>query len=412
MRVLIGAFGDPGHAFPAIALARALHEREHEVLVQTWKRWQPYVEREGIGFDPSPEYDVFPTRSHPLKPYEAVVRATAETRPLVREFAPDVVVNDILTLAPALAAELEGRPRATLVPHVYPPTQRGLPAYGLGAMPPTSRAGRAAWRALSKPMNFGVARGRDQLNETRRRLGLPPTPHSYGGMSRELTLVATFPQLEYVRRWPDHVYVSGPLVWEPPHGPTDPPPGNKPLVLVAPSTSQDQRQTMLVTALRALANLPVRVLATYNRRPPPGRVAVPANARLVEWVSYSQTMPLADLVLCHGGHGTMARALSCGKPVVVVPGAGDMAENAARLQWAGAGLALPRRLMTAAMLRWVVQRGLEEPDFAARARELAQWASANDGAATAAALIEWRFGRAGQPPVLGSNSMSSAASRS
>ena len=127
------------------------------------------------------------------------MRAATDSRPLVREFDPELVVNDILTLAPALAAELEGRRRVTVVPHFYPPTGDGLPQYGLGAMPPTTPAGRRFWRAMSGPTGVGVERGRRELNETRRRLGLAPISHSYGGMSRELTLVATFPQLEYPR---------------------------------------------------------------------------------------------------------------------------------------------------------------------------------------------------------------------
>jgi hypothetical protein len=48
------------------------------------------------------------------------VHAARETRPEVRAFAPDYVVADILTAAPALAAELEGVPVATLVPHGHP----------------------------------------------------------------------------------------------------------------------------------------------------------------------------------------------------------------------------------------------------------------------------------------------------
>ena len=84
-------------------------------------------------------------------------------------------------------------------------------------------------------------------------------------------------------------------------------------------------------------------------------------------------MPLADLVICHGGHGTIARALSCGKPLVVVPAAGDMAENATRVAWSGAGLALPMRFSGATTIRWAVQRVLENPSFAARARELGAW---------------------------------------
>ena len=44
MRILLGAFGDPGHAFPVIALGRALRERGHEVVLQTWQRWRRDVE--------------------------------------------------------------------------------------------------------------------------------------------------------------------------------------------------------------------------------------------------------------------------------------------------------------------------------------------------------------------------------
>src|SRR5687767_11109790 len=117
MRIFVGAFGDAGHAFPAIALGRSLVRRGHQVAIETWTKWQPHVEVEGMRFYAAPEYQVFPARERPLKPYEAVVRAVGETAPAIRDFRPDVAVNDVLTLAPALAAELEGVPVATLVPH-------------------------------------------------------------------------------------------------------------------------------------------------------------------------------------------------------------------------------------------------------------------------------------------------------
>ena len=85
MRALLGAFGDPGHAFPMLALGRALRARGHDVLLQTGARWEADAEREGLRFSPAPEYPVFPTQERPLKPYEAVVRATGDTLPLVRE---------------------------------------------------------------------------------------------------------------------------------------------------------------------------------------------------------------------------------------------------------------------------------------------------------------------------------------
>jgi UDP:flavonoid glycosyltransferase YjiC (YdhE family) len=109
---------------------------------------------------------------------------------------------------------------------------------------------------------------------------------------------------------------------------------------------------------------------------------------LVEWLSYSQTMPGCALVICHAGHGTMARALACGVPVLAVPHVGDMAENAARLDWAGAGVRLPWRLLSPRTLRLAVRRALSDPGLAARAQALRDWAAANDGAARAAALVE------------------------
>jgi UDP:flavonoid glycosyltransferase YjiC (YdhE family) len=392
LRILIGAFGDPGHAFPAIAVGKALVERGHEVTLETWSRWQVDVEREGMRFAAAPEYQVFPTRERPLKPYAAAARAAGETRPLVRELRPHVVVNDVLTLAPALAAELESRARATLVPHFYPPSAPGLPPSGLGAMPPRSNVGRTAWRFTARRLGKGVERGRRELNETRRRVGLPALEHLYGGISDQMCLVATFPQLEYPRSWPEGVHVTGPVAWEPPADPVEVPAGDGPLILIAPSTSQDREERLLRAALAGLAKLPVRVLAARNRHPGrPGaqwRSPVPDNARLVDWISYSQVMPQSDIVVCHGGHGTMVRALASGAAVVTVPASGDMGENGVRAQWAGAGLNLPARFLSPATLRWAVQSVLERPELAARARELSDWADQNDGAVNAAVLVE------------------------
>ena len=52
-RVLLGAFGDPGHAFPAIALGRELVARGHDVAMQTWARWGAHERAEGIELLPA-----------------------------------------------------------------------------------------------------------------------------------------------------------------------------------------------------------------------------------------------------------------------------------------------------------------------------------------------------------------------
>ena len=359
------------------------------MCLETWSKWREHVEREGMRFAPAPEYDVFPTLERPLKPYQAAVRASSETGALIEEFDPEVVVADILTVAAALAAEVAGRPWVTLVPHVLPVFERGWPPYSIGARIPRTPVGRLLWRSMDPLLRAGLEQGRTQLNDSRARVGLPPLEHSHGGISRTLTLVGTFPQLEYPRRVPEPwARVTGPLMWEQPFGDVEPPPGEGPLVLVAPSTAQDRDQGMLRAALDGLAGERVRVLATTNRRPPPTPIDVPANARLVDWVSYARTMPLCDAVITHGGHGTVMRALASGVPVVACPDAGDMAENAARVAWAGVGVSLPRRLVSPRGIRLAVRRLLADPGYARRARELRAWAELNDGAERAADEVE------------------------
>ena len=348
-------------------------------------------------FAAAPEYEVFPTRDAPLKPYVAAVRAAGSTREVIRSCDPDVVVADIITSAASLAAQAEGRAWATLIPHVMPTGEPGFPIYSIGAVYPRTALGRRIWARVRPIVMTGEEQGRVELNGARERLGLPPLSETHGGISRELAIVATFPQLEYPRsQGLPGMRVTGPLMWEQPFGDVELPPGEDPLVLVAPSTSQDPELRLVRAALEGLADAPVRVLATRNRRGTPAAdaagtgppIPVPPNARLVDWVSYSRTMPLCDAVICHAGHGTVARSLASGVPVVACPHAGDMAENAARIRWARVGVSLPRRFTTARGVRLAVRRLLGDPTYRRRAEELRDWAAENDGARAAADAVE------------------------
>jgi len=388
LRIYLGAFGDPGHAFPMLALGEALTARGHAVALQTWRRWEEPARAAGIAFAAAPEYQVFPTLERPLEPYQAAARAALATVPSVRSFAPDIAVSDVITPAPALAAELCGVPVGTLVPHVHPWSAPGFPPYSIGARLPRTRVGSWWWRRFDGVVANGLERGRREYNDCRARLGLPPLPWLHSGLSRGLTLIGTLPQLEYPRRWEPWLRVVGPLLWEPPGEHVAPPPGDGPVVLVAPSTAQDPEHRMLRAALAGLAHQPVRVIATYNGREPDPPVAVPGNAALVPWLSYARSMPAADVVVTHGGHGTLVRALSCGCALVVCPAAGDMAENAARADWAGLAVRLPRRLLGPRALCLAVARALGDARIRARARAIAAWIAEHDGARTAAAELE------------------------
>jgi UDP:flavonoid glycosyltransferase YjiC (YdhE family) len=388
LRILVAAFGDAGHVFPAIALGRALAGRGHEVVVETWEERRAVVEGAGLGFTAAEEYRMFP----PPDPHSAEGDHAAEAArallPLLEEMRPHAVVSDILTLAPTLAAEVAGMPLATLIPHIYPVVEPGLPFFAIGLRPPRTSLGRGIWRTGTRALDIGLEHGRRDLNVQRARLGLPPLQRFHGGISPDLALVATFPQLEYPRSWPAEVEVTGPMTFEQPYPEIELPPGEAPLVLVAPSTAHDSGNHLVRMALAALADEPVRIVATTNRVMPQSPIDVPANAVLVDWLSYSQLMPAASLVVSHGGHGTVARALGAGTPVLVCPIVGDMSETAMRVAWAKVGLSLPWRLCRPQPLRWAARRLLHDRSFAERAAALASWGREHDGAERGAELVE------------------------
>ena len=125
-----------------------------------WRRWEADVEREGMRFAAA-GYEVFPTREKPLKPYVAAVRGAGDGA-AGRSFEPDAVVADILTVAAAMAAETEDRPWVTLIPHVLPMFETGLPPYSVGAVRP---------RTAGTPAVVARAAAADGRGATRRARG-------------------------------------------------------------------------------------------------------------------------------------------------------------------------------------------------------------------------------------------------
>jgi UDP:flavonoid glycosyltransferase YjiC (YdhE family) len=388
LRILLGSIEQAGHALPTMALARELRSRGHDVAMQTSDRWREVLDGLGVGhIGPTPEIGDGGNIS-------ATVRSL---RTGLREFAPDVVVSDALTMTTGLAAEVERIPRATLLPEVYPVHEPGLPLFASGLFPPRTGLGRVTWAAgLATWKRLpGTRRARAALNEERALLGLGPLSGFHGPISEQLTLAATFPQLEYPRRWPAHVHVTGPMMLDPRPLPLEPPEGDGPLVVVASSTVKDRERRLVRVTLEALADERARVLVTMGGQGRALAGPVPRNAVMVDWLSYERVMPHASVVVCNGNHGTLTWALAKGVPVLASPAMPDDAEHGARLAWCGAGLMVPRWALRPAAVRRSVRRLLEDSRFASRAAEIAVWSRAHDGAARGADLVE-RLGRTGR----------------
>ena len=323
----------------------------------------------------------FPTREQPLKPYQAAVRAAQTTREFVRSFAPDVAVSDILTTAPALACELEDVPVATLIPHLYPDLPPGWPPFSIGARLPRTRLGTALWRPTAPARGRGLEQGRTEYNDARARLGLDPLPYVHTGLSRSLTLIGTFPHLEYPRGWAPWQRIVGPMLWEP-AAPASPRrtararrprrdldlPGPVPLA-VERLPGRPRRRTRARD--RDLSRRPPR---PGQRRPRPVDVLRGDDARL-----RPRDHPRRQR--------HRPRALACGVPVLICPAGGDMAENAARVDWAGVGVRLAPRFGTPSGRPPRRPQALSNPSLRTRARELRPLVGRTPGPTTAAAEV-------------------------
>jgi MGT family glycosyltransferase len=119
----------------------------------------------------------------------------------------------------------------------------------------------------------------------------------------------------------------------------------------------------------ALADVDVQVIATIGLNNDIADLSIPGNVRTVPFLSQGLILEQADLVVAHGGYGSLTGALRRGLPVLSLPLAPpDNRFNASRLVKLGAGLAIEQEERTVDAIRRSVQRLLDEPEYRVRAR--------------------------------------------
>ncbi|ANE83243.1 UDP-glucuronosyltransferase [Mycobacterium adipatum] len=98
--------------------------------------------------------------------------------------------------------------------------------------------------------------------------------------------------------------------------------------------------------------------------------AIPANARVADWLPYSALMPHVDVMVTNGGYGGVHYALSHGVPLVVAGETSDKAEVAARVDHTGVGVDLGTSTPTAAAIRAAVDHVLRDDRYRRAARRM------------------------------------------
>ncbi|WP_296598075.1 glycosyltransferase [Phenylobacterium sp.] len=386
-----------GSVAPMLTVARRMVARGHRVRVMSDACNRACAEAIGAEFVPWTRAPSRPDRdpaSDPVRDWEhegpaGLVQVIAKmwmgpaldyARDVMAELRrepADLVVTCEMLFGVALGCEAAGQPFCYLAANVSLFPMPGVPPLGPGLAPARNDAERALHAEIAGGVVALFDSGLPALNAARAELGLSPLAHALDQAEAACgTLLATARAFDFAPDvLPPGVRYVGPQLdqptWAQPW--TDPfeAGDERPLVLAAFSTTFQNHDQVLQRLIDAAAPLPVRLLVTLGGSVPASALRPAANCRLVDSAPHDAVMAQAALVVTHGGHGTVARALTHRLPLLVVPHGRDQNDNAVRVTERGAGLSLPAAATTDD-LQAALRRLLGGPSFAKAAAALGE----------------------------------------
>jgi UDP:flavonoid glycosyltransferase YjiC (YdhE family) len=381
MRVLFTCRPAHGHFHPLVPLARALTGAGHDVAFATGEPFRGSVEAAGFeafgaGLSQDQWQDEMAARFGDFRrdiprtehrsiffgrvfaDLEVPARLT-DLRAIADKWQPDLLVHGLADFAGPLAAELAGIPYVTcgygplLEPEV---AQVAAAAAGrhwaaAGLDPSGARLYRSLYLDPCPPSLQVPA-----ISEVPRRLPVRPEP-------AEATDAAPPRWLGRLAAGPT-VYLTFGTVWNDDHG-------------------------VFATVLDGLAGRPLNVIVTVGPdADPAGLGPQPGHVRVCRYIPQSQLLGHCDLVICHGGAGSVLGALSFGVPVLILPRAADQFYNAGRVVAAGAGRRLLGAELTAGAVASEAGLLLDDPRYRAAAAAVAADIAAMPPASSAVPVLE------------------------
>lgn len=396
LRIVVAGWEGGGNVPPTLGAVEALCARGHEVTLVAddsiatdaraagayfvgWKRAPNRPDRspatalvrDGEWPDPFAVMAAWAERIF-ITPSEAYARDLIEVM-TVRPA--DVLVASDLLFGSMLAGEVAQIPTAVLAPNVSLSPLPGHPPFGPGFLPATSAADHERDRAVAGAVEELWNGFLPQLNAARAALGLTPLTRVLDQMrAADLHLLATSAAFDFpVAGLPEDVRYIGPMLREPSWAASSPEAfegAAGPRVLVSFSTTEQGQGAVLARLVDVLGTLPVEAVVTLGDMLEASDLPAHPNVRIVASASHEAILPRATLAITHGGHGTTLRALRHGVPLLVLPMGRDQNENAARVEYHGAGLRLDPASDTGTIAA-AICRLIDQPAFAQNARRMA-----------------------------------------
>ena len=359
MRVLFTTQVGAGHWRPLAPFAQALALAGHEVAFVGTSFF--CAEIGGYGFRAFPA-GVDDWLVAPSPPRQAPVAAPAQAASVLRDvFLP----NAERRLPEMLAIARDWRP--DLIVREHTEYAGALVAERLGL--PHAAVQISAWGGLLAESDVIAA-----LDRLRGGLGLSPDP-GLAMLHRHLTLLpcpASYPDpalpLPGTARFVQHCDFDRDLRAD--DGLPDwfarlP---ARPVVYATLGTAYNRTPGILAAILDGLCDEPIKLIVTVNHNQDPAAFGPqPPNVLIARYLPQSLVFPRCDLVVTHGGSGTVRSAIRHGLPLVVVPIAADQPENARRCAALGVARVIAADERTPAAIRAVVWAILGDLRYRARA---------------------------------------------
>jgi UDP:flavonoid glycosyltransferase YjiC (YdhE family) len=136
--------------------------------------------------------------------------------------------------------------------------------------------------------------------------------------------------------------------------------------------NQPGNDPVFADLLAALADEDVDAVVTIGKdRQASEFGSLPGHVRIAQYVPLAALMPYLDLVVSHGGSGTVIAALGHGLPQVILPLGADQPENAERVAALGAGIVVNTTERSPDRIRAAVRAALSDPAYRRSARRIA-----------------------------------------
>jgi UDP:flavonoid glycosyltransferase YjiC (YdhE family) len=362
MKIAFASLGAYGHLYPMMPLALASADAGHEVTIATGA---PFLDRLPLRTMPSypAEHDLdsaqletrrrHPDAHGPAFPIAMFGDITAGivARTLLDRWSedrPDLVVFEVMDVGAGIAADVHGIPAAAfaigLSPFIVPVLHGATVGFQReiwqehGQTPPEDASMLAARLILPSPPT---------LSPPEPPAGVP-VPVGVAGAAGVLPTLPIRPVAYSDESAPVPSWLLEPAT--------------RPRIYLTLGTVAFGAVEVLTRAAREISELDVDVLVAVGPEGDPSVLGeLPSNVRLERFVAQAKVLPLVDLIVHHGGTGTVLGAAEVALPQLILPQGADQFVNARILSEAGAGRAIPNEAQERGAIRTAVE-ALLRPD--------------------------------------------------